>query len=74
MIDAVKTVALKILSVFPDSPFSEYIDKFSDLPFLAYLNWFFPVGDCLIALGVFLAALSGYYAYCFVARIFKIIK
>ena len=40
----------KLLKVLPVSPFLKFFDYFEDLPALGYLNWFFPVKDCLVVM------------------------
>lgn len=55
-------------SVLPVSPFAKYIDAFSSLPFLGYLNWFIPVKECLIIFATYLAAVALYYLYSIILR------
>lgn len=63
-----------LLSVFPTSPFAEPIAELTDLPYLGYINYFFPVGDC-IKIGVaWLTAIGVYYLYTVVARWLKLIQ
>ena len=40
----------KLLQLLPLSPFQQFIDQFRALPYLGWLNWFFPVGDCLVVM------------------------
>ena len=63
----------KILDLLPRSPFQEFISSFSGLPYLGWLNWFFPVGDCLVVMGVWLGAVALFYLYSIVMRWLKII-
>ena len=42
MINLIKILLLKIVGLFPDSPFSDYLDGM-DTSFFIYLNWFFPL-------------------------------
>jgi len=63
-----------ITSVFPSSPFSDWIDAFADLPYIGYLNWFFPVGPCLAILSTWLLAYGGYLLYSIIARWLKVIE
>lgn len=45
-------------SFLPNSPFSSFITGSETLSRgLGYLNWLFPVGDCLVIFGAVLAAL-----------------
>lgn len=62
-----------LLSVLPLSPFTQFIEQFRSLPFLGYLNWFFPVGDCLAVMGVWLTAVGLFYLYSIVMRWLKVI-
>ena len=48
----------KILDLLPTSPFQEFVSQFSSLPYLGWLNWFFPVGDCLTVMLVWLGAVG----------------
>jgi len=63
----------KLVSVLPLSPFSEFISRFSSLPYLGWLNWFFPVGDCLVVMGVWLGAVGLFYLYSIAMRWVKMI-
>lgn len=66
-------LVVTITSVFPTSPFSDFIHEFASLPFLGYLNWFFPVGPCLVILSAWLIAYGAYLLYSIVARWLKVI-
>ena len=63
----------KLLGLLPLSPFQEFISNFSSLPYLGWLNWFFPVGDCLVVMGVWLTAVGLFYLYSIVMRWLKMI-
>lgn len=63
----------KILNLLPLSPFQEFIDQFRSLPYLGWLNWFFPVGDCLTVMVVWLGAVGLFYLYSIVMRWLKMI-
>lgn len=63
-----------VTSIFPTSPFSEWIDALSGVPYLSYLNWFFPVGPCLAILSAWLVAYGGYLLYSVIARWLKVIE
>lgn len=68
-----ESFAQKLLSVLPLSPFTEFIDNFSSLPYLGWLNWFFPVGECLIVMLAWLGAVGLFYLYSIVMRWLKMI-
>lgn len=63
----------KILDLLPKSPFQEFLDNFGSLPYLGWLNWFFPVGDCLVVMAVWLGAVGLFYLYSIVMRWLKMI-
>ena len=63
----------KILNLLPLSPFQEFIEQFRELPYLGWLNWFFPVGDCLTVMVVWLGAVGLFYLYSIVMRWLKMI-
>ena len=63
----------KILNLLPLSPFQEFIEQFRSLPYLGWLNWFFPVGDCLVVMAVWLGAVGLFYLYSIVMRWLKMI-
>lgn len=67
------TFAEKILSVLPTSPFARYIDAFSDMPFLSWLNWFVPIKACLIVFSAWLVAVALFYTYSIIMRWLKLI-
>lgn len=61
-------------NVLPLSPFTSFLDRFKDLPFLGYLNWFIPVGDILKVLIAWLSAIALFYVYSVVLRWIKAIS
>ena len=63
----------KLLSLLPLSPFTQFISYFQSFPFLGYLNWFFPVGDCLVVMTAWLTAVGLFYLYSIVMRWLKVI-
>lgn len=62
-----------IVSLLPRSPFASFIDQFSGLPFLGYLNWFFPVGGVLTVMAAWLGAITLFYLYSVIMRWIKMI-
>lgn len=62
-----------IIAVLPTSPFQQFLEDFETLPFLGYLNWFFPVRGCLIVLAAWLGAIALFYLYSIVMRWVKMI-
>lgn len=62
-----------ILNLLPTSPFRSFIDSIPDLPGLAELNWFFPVGECLDVLTAWGVAIGIFYLYSVIMRWIKLI-
>ena len=62
-----------LMQVLPLSPFQQYIDQFRSLPYLGWLNWFFPVGACLTVMAARLVAVGLFYLYSILMRWLKII-
>lgn len=62
-----------ITNVLPSSPFRVWIDKIGELEYLSWLNWFFPVGDCLKVMVAWLGAIGLFYLYSIVMRWLKVI-
>lgn len=57
-----------VLALLPTSPFTEFINACSDIPYLGWLNWFIPVGQ-MIAIGeAWLVAIGLFYMYSIVLR------
>lgn len=67
------SLVVGITKVLPTSPFTDFIESFASLPFLGYLNWFFPVGPCLIILSAWLVAYGLYLLYSIAMRWLKVI-
>lgn len=49
MINILKIIVIKIFSILPDSPFSQFFEDM-DTGFFEYLNWFLPLDTCLVML------------------------
>lgn len=62
-----------LMEVLPTSPFRGFLDEFSSLPYLSYLNWFVPVRGILNVLVAWLGAVALFYAYSIVMRWLKVI-
>lgn len=71
--DAFNGLINSILRVLPTSPFAPFISEFSSLPFLGYLNWFFPVRACLTVMAAWLTAIALFYVYSVIMRWVKMI-
>ena len=59
-----------IQSKLPLSPFAQYIDTISGLPYLGYLNWFFLIGDALAVMATWLGVVSLWYGWGVLLRFF----
>ncbi len=62
------------LSGLPLSPVSEFLDYFSSLPYLGYINWFIPVGACVKIMAAWIACVTAYYILSAVLRWAKLIQ
>lgn len=64
----------KVLGLLPLSPFTQYIEKLKDIPFLGYLNWFIPIKELLIIGASWLGVIGLFYLYSIVLRWVKAIE
>lgn len=72
MVNLLKTVILKIISILPDSPISSYLDSVN-ADFFDYLNWFLPIDVCGMMFGTWLICIGVFYIYLLVRQIMKLI-
>lgn len=61
-----------ILQALPPCPFAGF--NLGNYPYVSYINWFFPVSECLDLMAAWLVAIGVYYVYSIVARWVKIIS
>lgn len=73
MMELINKFAGWLCDILPTSPFRQYIDSFSNLPFLGYLNWFIPVRSILTVLAAWLGSIALFYMYSIVMRWVKMI-
>ena len=77
MLDFLKSLwdsfANLLLSVLPTSPFTEWLDKLGNLPYLGWLNYFVPFNDFITIGTAFLGAVALFYVYQIVMRWLKVI-
>lgn len=62
-----------LIALLPSSPFADFVNTIGELPYLGYLNWFFPVGRCLSVLTVWGIAIGVYYGISWILRYLNII-
>ena len=62
-----------VYQVLPLSPFQPYIAELSGLPYLGYLNWFFPIGTALKITATWLTVIGTWYTWQVLLRWLKII-
>lgn len=67
-------LAKALLSLLPLSPFTDVINNLEKMPYLGYINWFFPFGAMVKIASAWLVCIGVYYAYIIVARWLKIIS
>lgn len=60
--------AQDLVNLLPMSPFRQYIDAFSGLPYLGYINWLIPVGAFIKIGSSWLAVITVYYIYSAILR------
>lgn len=63
-----------IVSNLGTSPFRSGIDSIASLPYLNWLNWFFPVSECLAIGTTWLGAITIFYLWMVIARWVKLIS
>ena len=63
----------RIIQLLPTSPFQPYISQLASIPWLPYLNWFFPIAQCLQVAGAWLVAVGLFYVYSMIMRWVKVI-
>ena len=62
-----------IYQILPLSPFSPYLDQMAGLPYLGYLNWFFPIGQALTITATWLTVIATWYSWQVLLRWLKVI-
>lgn len=62
-----------VLAFLPNSPFTTVAESISNVPYLQYLNWFFPVTEAIAVFEVWLTAVLVYYVYQAIMRWVKVI-
>lgn len=62
-----------LASVLPLSPFRGIIESIGSFEYLSWLNWFFPVGECIVVMTAWVAVIGTYYLYSIALRWIKAI-
>ena len=62
-----------ILDFLPGSPLRGFINAIGNIPYLAELNWFFPVSEVITVLELWLVAVALFYTYSAIMRFIRII-
>ena len=62
------TIWVLILILLPTTPFQQFIVGIGATPYLAWLNWFMPIGRCLTVMSVWWTAIVAYYAISWILR------
>lgn len=62
-----------VIQFLPSSPFQSFIASVGSIPYLAELNWFFPVSECLAVMQVWLTAVALYFLYSAIMRFIGLI-
>ena len=63
-----------VVNVLPSSPFQDYLQEFSSLPYLGWLNWFRPIRTCMKIGAAWLAVIAVFYLYSIIMRWVKMIN
>ena len=72
-LSVLKAIAVFVLALLPRSPFQSFINAVDSIPYLAQLNWFFPVSECLVVMQAWLTCVAVYYLYQMIMRYANII-
>lgn len=62
-----------LMNVLPTSPFQPFIQEFSDLPYLGYVNYFIPISAMLKIGAAWLVSIGLFYLYSVIMRWTKLI-
>lgn len=63
----------ELVQLLPTSPFRPFLSQFAELPYLGWLNWFFPVRGALAVTAAWLVAVGLFYLYSVIMRWIKLI-
>ena len=74
MVAIIKKFLTWVLALLPTSPFTQFIEACSNIPYLGWLNWFIPVGQMLAIGEAWLVAIGLFYLYSIVLRWIRAIE
>ena len=63
MLEIFNKLYVWVMSFLPSSPFQSLVNSIGSIPYLMYLNWFFPITECLALLEAWLVAIAIFYLY-----------
>lgn len=73
IMDVLNTALNFVFSFLPVSPFISILGDITEIPFVGYLCYFFPIGKMLSATLIWLSAIAVFYLYQIVLRWIKAI-
>lgn len=73
ILEVFNTLWSAIISFLPGSPFKAIIGNLEGIPYIAQLNWFFPVHECIIVIEVWLTAVALFYMYSAIMRFIRLL-
>lgn len=71
---SVSSIFNAIVQFLPGSPFQRYIQAVGELPYLAEINWFIPVGEMIAIAQAWVFAIGLYYVYSVILRTINVIS
>ncbi|MEF9946183.1 MAG: hypothetical protein RR737_06285 [Lachnospiraceae bacterium] len=63
-----------VLKILPLSPFTVFIDKVGELPYLGWLNWFIPISTMIAVGEAWLISVGIFYLYSIILRWIRAIE
>lgn len=72
ILSIVNTVFSAIVKFLPGSPFQRFITSIGKIPYVAELNWVFPISECIAITQAWVFSIGLFYAYSVILRIIKV--
>ncbi len=69
-----KNLFSSIINLLPQSPLKSVTNLINDIPYLSWLNWFFPVSECLTLMVGWLLCIAVYYGLSAILRWIKLVS